>query len=71
MRTLVDFPEGQVVALDQLAKQNKQSRAALIRLAVDDFLKKHQRNQSVNAFGLWGDQKVDGLDYQQQARGEW
>jgi metal-responsive CopG/Arc/MetJ family transcriptional regulator len=71
MRTLVDINDAQVQALDDLSKRHKQSRAALIRGAIDDFLAKHRHDQAVDAFGLWGERKIDGLDYQEQVRGEW
>jgi predicted transcriptional regulator len=71
MRTLVDLGEAQVQALDELAKAERQSRAALIRQAIDDFLAKRRGRQLDNAFGLWGDRKQDGLDYQEKLRREW
>ncbi len=71
MRTLVDITGAQVQALDDLAKRHKQSRAALIRSAIDDFLAKHRRIQATDAFGLWGERQLDGLEYQERVRGEW
>jgi hypothetical protein len=52
-------------------KQEKRSRAALIREAIDDFLAKRRRNREGDAFGLWGKRKVDGLVYQERVRREW
>lgn len=71
MRTLVDIADAQIRALDELAQSQKQSRAALIRQAVDDYLAKHQSVSLEKAFGLWGDRKVDGLDYERKLRDEW
>ncbi len=71
MRTLVDFNENQIQALDELSKRNKQSRAALIRSAVDDFLRRNNSAQAKDAFGAWGDHTVDGLEYQERVRSEW
>ncbi len=66
MRTLVDLGDTQIQALDELSKKEKRSRAALIRQAIDDYLKKES-----DAFGLWGKRSVDGLDYQEKVRREW
>jgi len=71
MRILTDIGDNQLQALDNLAKQEKISRAALIRQAVDDLLTKHRQEKQNDAFGLWGDRTVDGLVYQEKLRGEW
>jgi predicted transcriptional regulator len=71
MRTLVDLGDTQLQALDELSKKEKRSRAALIRRAIDDYLAKQRDKQEGDAFGLWGQRKVDGLAYQEKVRGEW
>lgn len=71
MRALIDMNEAQVAALDALAKRARQSRAALIRAAIDDYLDRHHRERIEDGFGLWGQRKVDGLAYQEEARREW
>jgi metal-responsive CopG/Arc/MetJ family transcriptional regulator len=71
MRTLVDLGEAQIRALDDLSKQEKTSRAALIRHAIDDYLAARRRRLEGDAFGLWGDHAMDGLAYQEKARQEW
>jgi metal-responsive CopG/Arc/MetJ family transcriptional regulator len=71
MRALVDIDESQVRELDRLAKKQKQSRAALIREAIADYLEKKAQGTAENAFGLWGRRKVDGLAYQEKIRNEW
>ena len=71
MRTLVDLGNGQIQALDELSKKDKRSRAALIRQAIDDYLAKRHSKQAGDAFGLWGNHKVDGLVYQEKVRREW
>lgn len=71
MRALIDMNDAQVAALDALAKRVRRSRAALIRAAIDDYLDRHRREEVEDGFGLWGRRKVDGLDYQEKARGEW
>lgn len=71
MRALVDMNDAQIEALDALAKRVRQSRAALIRAAIDDYLDRHHREQVEDGFGLWGERTVDGLAYQEKARAEW
>ena len=71
MRTLVDLTDRQVAALDALSKSEERSRAALIRQAIDDYLAKRRSTQERDAFGLWGERKVDGLTYQNKVRDEW
>lgn len=71
MRALVDIEESQLRDLDRLAKQQSRSRAALIREAVADYLEKRSEQTIDDAFGLWGDRKIDGLDYQERVRSEW
>lgn len=71
MRALIDMNDAQVEALDTLAKRMRQSRAALIRAAIDDYLDRHYREQVEDGFGLWGKRKVDGLAYQEKVRREW
>ena len=70
MRTLVDIKEPQLRKLDRLAERTKQSRAAVIRQAIDDYLEK-STGEAPDAFGLWGRGAVDGLDYQKKVREEW
>ena len=71
MRILIDLGHGQIRALDELSKKEKRSRAALIRQAIDDYLRSRRNQQESDAFGLWGKRKVDGLAYQEKVRGEW
>jgi metal-responsive CopG/Arc/MetJ family transcriptional regulator len=71
MRTLVDLGDAQLEALDELSKQEKRSRAALIRQAIDDYLATRRSKKESDAFGLWGKRKVDGLAYQEKVRSEW
>jgi predicted transcriptional regulator len=71
MRILIDVGDSQLHELDELSKQEKRSRAALIREAIDDFLAKRRSKHQGDAFGLWGKRKVDGLVYQERVRSEW
>ena len=71
MRTLVDLPEAQIRRLDVRARSTRRSRASLIREAVDKLLGADEVLSLEQAFGLWGDHAVDGLEYQQRIRAEW
>ncbi|PKA40208.1 CopG family transcriptional regulator [Rhizobium sullae] len=71
MRTLIDIGEAELKALDEMAKSENVSRASLVRKAVNDFLARHERIRQDEAFGLWGDRKIDGLEYQDKVRNEW
>ena len=71
MRTLIDIPQETVIQLDSFAKQSKISRSALIRAAIDLFLKQ-QRKEKTNVFGLLKNENIpDGVIFQDQIRDEW
>jgi len=71
MRTLIDLPNAQIQALAALCDRVGQSRAAVIREAVAEYLERRAAKPAEAAFGLWGSEAVDGLDYQRKARAEW
>jgi hypothetical protein len=71
MRTLIDLPDPQIQALAALCDRVKQSRAAVIRVAVDEYLARHKPQPLQAGFGLWGTEGRDGLDYQRDIRAEW
>jgi hypothetical protein len=43
----------------------------VIREAVSDYLQRRAVETDKDAFGLWGQQNVDGLAYQEKIRQEW
>lgn len=71
MRILIDLDETQISELDQLARERKVSRAALMREAVADFLQRNIRDDAEKAFGLWAERNEDGLAFQERVRSEW
>ena len=71
MRTLIDLPDAQIQALAALCDRVGQSRAAVIREAVAEYLERRAGRPVEAAFGLWGAVAEDGLDYQRKARAEW
>lgn len=71
MRILVDMPDKQVRELARLSAATKRPRAALIRDAVASYIARLKQTNADDAFGLWGDREIDGLEYQQKLRSEW
>jgi len=71
MRTLVDIEESHLRELDVIAARERRSRAALVRQAIAEYLDKKESTSLDHAFGLWGDHRIDGLDYQSKVRSEW
>lgn len=71
MRALVDIEKHQIERLDELARRQKRSRAALIRQALREYLDARAAEDAGDAFGLWGKPAVDGLEYQERMRSEW
>ena len=71
MRTLVDIPENDVAALDELRRGRHVSRSAVIREAVRDYLGRHLRPDDDVGFGLWDEKVIDGVEYQRRLRSEW
>ena len=72
MRTIVDFPERQLSALDRVSRTKKVSRAEVIRRAVDRYLADHAPERDA-AFGAWRRAGIreDGVAYQRRLRREW
>jgi len=70
MRTLIDLPDPTIKALAQLTEATGQSRSALVRQAIDQFIDSHNRPLSDDAFGLWVATE-DGVALQTRLRGEW
>jgi len=70
MRTLVDIPDKQIEDLAVICKIKKVSRSELIRQAISCYIE-WNKPSTVDAFGLWKDRKIDGLDYQKKVRSEW
>ncbi|HEY6414438.1 MAG TPA: CopG family transcriptional regulator [Edaphobacter sp.] len=70
MRTLIDLPEGELERLNILSRARRVSRAELIRQAVAGYLEQNKVGLDDSA-GLWKKKAVDGVEYQEQLRGEW
>jgi len=72
MRTIIEIPDNMLHELDMAREKQKCSRAAIIREAISAFLDRNKHQTNLNqSFGIWKDQKKDGLEYQEQLREEW
>lgn len=73
MRFLVDISDDDLRWLDEFSAEQGKSRAALLREAVSAFRAEQSKQGIERYFGLWSahGSRVDGLDYQRRARGEW
>lgn len=71
MRTVIDVPEKLIESLDRVSDTEQRSRAALIREAIAEFLRKKSGPSAEAAFGLWKDRKIGGVRFQDDLRGEW
>jgi hypothetical protein len=72
-RFLVDVPAEDVRKLDEIAKREGKSRAAVLREAVSSYLETSGKQGFEKYFGLWErhGSTVDGLEYERHLRGEW
>ena len=72
-RFLVDVPADDVRKLDEIAKREGKSRAAVLREAVSSYLEESRKEGFEKYFGLleWHGSTVDGLEYERQLRDEW
>jgi len=71
VRVPVDINDSWIQDLDRLAKRQGRPRAALIREAIADYLRRYGEQGIDDAFGLRGHRKIDGLAYQDTVRSEW
>jgi hypothetical protein len=72
-RFLVDVPADDVRKLDEIAKREGKSRAAVLREAVSNYLEVCGKEGFEKYFGLWErhGSTVDGLEYERHLRDEW
>lgn len=71
VRTIIDLPPAQLDALDAWCRRDGISRAEAIRRAVAATVGQHAAVGREAAFGLWRDQPIDGLAWQERLRAEW
>ena len=72
-RFLADLPDADVKWLDEVAREQGKSRAAVVRDAVTAFRHREDKVGIEKYFGLWErhGSKVDGLAYERALRDEW
>jgi predicted transcriptional regulator len=70
-RILLDLSDEAVRRLEALKQRRNLSRAELLREAVDEYLERQTQYVVNDAFGLWGERVVDGLEYERKLREEW
>lgn len=71
VRILIDLSEQQLRDLERASTREKLSRTAVIRKAIAAYLGMQSHADADQAFGLWREENVDGLDYQDRLRAEW
>lgn len=71
MRTVIDVPEEIIKSLDRVSGVEKRSRAALIREALGEYVRMKSVPSMESAFGIWKENQVDGVGYQDELRDEW
>jgi predicted transcriptional regulator len=72
-RFLVDVPADDVRKLDEIAKREGKSRAAVLREAVFNYLEESRKEGFEKYFGLWARHgiAVEPHEYDRQRRAEW
>lgn len=71
MRTIIDIPPEDVERLATLSTREGLARAEIIRRAIKLYLESNETPGGDEAFGLWRDQGLDGIEYQSRLRDEW
>ena len=72
VRIIIEIPDTMLHKLDLAGKKQKCSRSAIIREAISAYLERNNHQTNLNeSFGIWKEKKKDGLDSQDQLRGEW
>jgi metal-responsive CopG/Arc/MetJ family transcriptional regulator len=69
-RILVDIPQPCVDDLNAIAQAEKLPRAEVIRRAVAAYVEQN-RPAAADAFGIWKQRRIDGVQYQEEVRTEW
>ena len=70
MRTIIDLPERQVLALNEFCAEERISRAEALRRAVDRFLETRRAAGRQAAFGSWAP-RGDSRAVVEALRQEW
>jgi predicted transcriptional regulator len=75
MRILIDLPETTVEKLTSISARRRLPRAAVVREALDQFVRAQEIDDADSAFGSWkratNGTVTDGLVLQRAMRDEW
>ena len=71
MRTIINLTDDQARRLAEVCRREGVSRAEAIRRAVADYLDTRCPLEREDAFGLWRDRRIDGLEYERRRQNEW
>ncbi len=71
MRTIVEMPDEMIQSLDRICQRERESRAAIIRKAIREYLIGAADAVKEPAFGIWSDDVDDGLTKQANFRKDW
>ena len=70
MRTIINLAD-RMRRLAAVCRREGVSRAEAIRRAVANYLDARCLREREDAFGLWRDRRIDGLEYERRRRSEW
>jgi metal-responsive CopG/Arc/MetJ family transcriptional regulator len=70
-RIIIDLPDEDLMLLDTIKDIQKKPRAAIIRIAINEYLASNRMNDDNGAFGIWREKNGDGLEFQTVLREEW
>ena len=70
-KILIDLPQDDVSALDDIAQKKKVSRAEIIRRAIEIAIQTESASGFKQAFGAWNHKKLQGVSFQRKMRKEW
>lgn len=77
MRTIIDLPDEQLMALRDLCEREGISRAEAIRRAIAEWLESPERTRArrhaalQSTFGAWKHKNLDALEHVRALRDEW
>jgi metal-responsive CopG/Arc/MetJ family transcriptional regulator len=70
-RIVIDLPDEDLRLLDTIKDIHKKPRAAIIRIAISEYLASNRIDDEDGAFGVWHGENGDGLEFQTTMRKEW
>ncbi len=76
VRTLISFDDKELKKIDRIARNDKKSRAQLIREAMVQYVAKKEKKLTWKEIvkqtaGIWKDRKIDSVEYVRKLRAEW